>query len=199
MNIENVVNNLKRRKFDVSVFETKEEAKDYLVEKIVGRTVGFGGSVTAKQMGLFRALQPGNDVCDHSITGDVIKAMEHAARADVFITSANAVTEDGELVNIDGRGNRVAATLYGKKEVYVIVGVNKFTPDLESAIWRARNIAAPKNAQRLGRNVPCAAKADKCYDCNSPERLCNGLVVHWGKPFGIEKMEVVIINEELGY
>jgi hypothetical protein len=107
--------------------------------------------------------------------------------------------ETGEILNIDGTGNRVSATLYGHKKVYFIIGVNKIAPDFESALWRARNIASPKNAPRLNRNTPCALKADKCYDCSSPERICNGLVVYWHTMKGNKETEVVIINQDLGY
>ena len=93
----------------------------------------------------------------------------------------------------------MASTLFGHKKVYFIIGVNKIAPDFDSALWRARNIASPKNAQRLGRKTPCAVNADKCYNCSSPERICNGLVVLWQKMKGIKEMEVVIVNQELGY
>ena len=100
---------------------------------------------------------------------------------------------------IDGTGNRVAATLYGRKKVYFIIGVNKIAPDFESALWRARNIASPKNAQRIGVRTPCAVKGDKCYDCSSPDRGCRALVVLWEKPRNVEVMEVLLIDQELGY
>ena len=119
--------------------------------------------------------------------------------SDVYLTSSNAVTLDGKLVNIDGTGNRVSATLFGTEKVYFIIGVNKIASGYDAALWRARNIASPKNAQRLNRNTPCAAEGDKCYDCKSPERICRALVVLWNKMSGMEKLEVVIINEELGY
>ena len=101
-------------------------------------------------------------------------------------------------VNIDGNCNRVAASMFGPKRVYYVVGINKIAPDFEKALWRARNVAAPKNAQRLGKKTPCAVKADRCYDCKSPERICRGLSVLWRKPTGFEQAEVVLIGEELG-
>jgi len=122
-----------------------------------------------------------------------------AAAAEVYITSANAVAETGEIINIDGSGNRVANTLYGKKKVYIIIGTNKIAEDYDKALWRARNIASPLNARRLGRNTPCVKGELKCYDCKSPERICKGLVVLWNKMNGTEKVEVIIIDEELGY
>ena len=108
------------------------------------------------------------------------------------------MAETGELVNIDGTCNRIASSVYGHKRVYFVVGVNKIEPDYDRALWRARNVAAPKNAQRLGRKTPCAVKADRCYDCKSPERICRGLVVLWEAVANME-MEVVLIDQDLGY
>ena len=198
MNIENAVNNLKNRGFDVSYFETKEEARDYLSEKLKCRAIGFGRSVTLKQMGLFEALSKDNAVWNHWVQ-EPLEARKKAAEADIYITSANGVAETGEIINIDGAGNRVSSTLYGKKEVYFVVGVNKFADDFDKALWRARNIAAPKNAQRLAVNTPCAKNGDKCYDCSSPGRICMGLTVLWGKMIGVGRTEIVIVNESLGY
>ena len=110
-----------------------------------------------------------------------------------------ALAETGELINIDGTGNRVASTLFGHRRVYFVVGVNKIAPDYDAALWRARNIASPKNAQRLGRKTPCAVKGDRCYNCSSPERICRGLTVLWEPMGGAEVTEVLLINQELGY
>ena len=93
----------------------------------------------------------------------------------------------------------MASTIFGHEEVYFIVGVNKLAPDYDKALWRARNVASPKNAQRLGKQTPCAAKADKCYDCKSPERICRALAVLWEAPTGIGRSEVVLIDQELGF
>ena len=119
-------------------------------------------------------------------------------QTEVYLSSVNGLAETGELINIDGAGNRVASTLFGHEEVYFIVGANKIAPDYDAALWRARNIAAPKNAQRLKRKTPCAVKADRCYDCSSPERICRGLAVLWARPNATEEMEVVLIGEALG-
>jgi hypothetical protein len=197
LNIENTVKNLKGRGFAVSRFATKGEAVDYLADSIKGTTVGIGGSMTLEQLGLYERLTAENTVSWHWFhkSPEIIRA---ATDSKVYITSANAVAESGEIVNIDGRGNRVAGTLYGKQTVYIIVGTNKLCDDLDSAIWRARNIAAPKNAQRLGMKTPCAVRGDKCYDCRSPQRICRGLVVLYGPMLDMEKVEVIIIDEELG-
>ena len=127
------------------------------------------------------------------------EAMAKAMTTDVYLLSANAIAEStGEILSIDGTGNRVSSSLFGHRKVYFVAGKNKVSPDFDSALWRLRNVVAPHNAQRLGRKTPCAAKADKCYNCNSPERICRGLVVHYRK-MGSMDMEVVLIDEELGY
>ena len=198
MDIENAVRNLENRGFAVSRFDTKESARDYLAGRLSGAVVGMGGSMTLKQMGLYDALSGHNTVWNHWVQ-DPETARKNAAAADVYITSANAVAETGEIVNIDGAGNRVSSTLYGKNEVYIVVGINKLEETFDKALWRARNVASPKNAQRLGVKTPCAQNGDRCYDCSSPERICKGLVVLWGGLKGVGRTEVVIINEELGY
>ena len=104
-----------------------------------------------------------------------------------------------EIINIDGAGNRVASSIYGHKKVYFVVGRNKLAPTYDEALWRARNIASPKNAQRLNRKTPCAVKGDRCYDCRSPERICRGLVVLYGPMLDMERVEVLLVKEELGF
>lgn len=201
MDIRKIQENLERRGFKVSYFDRKEEGAQYICDQINGQKVGLGGSVTLDQMGMYEKLSKNNEVLWHwripeGQTGaDVLKA---ARSADVYLSSVNGIAETGEIVNIDNTGNRVAATLYGHKKVYLVAGVNKITPDMESAIDRSRNIAAPPNARRLGKKTPCAVNADKCYDCKSPDRICRGLVVLWEAPAGSE-YEVVLIGEELGY
>ncbi|MEG1721295.1 MAG: lactate utilization protein [Pseudoflavonifractor sp.] len=186
--------NLEDRGFHTSFFETAEEAGTYLDGKLDGKTIGMGGSMTARQMGLPDLLPAHNTMLCHwsgSTTAE-------AAAAEVYISSANGVAETGEIVNIDGIGNRVASTIFGHEALYLVIGVNKIRPTFEEALWRARNIAAPKNAQRLGRKTPCAVKGDHCYDCNSPERICRALAVLWTKPGAIPYAEVIIVNQDLG-
>lgn len=187
--------NLEQRGFTVSHFSTAQEAADYLDGQIDNCSVGFGGSVTVKEMGLYPRLASHNRTLWHWEGA----ALTDQLTTDVYISSVNGLAETGEIINIDGTGNRVASTLFGHKRVYLVVGSNKIASDYENALWRARNIAAPKNAQRLGKNTPCAAKADRCYDCRSPERICRGLVVLWEKPESCQSMEIVLIDEELGY
>ena len=192
--MERVRKNLEERGFQTSCFATAKEAADYLDAQIDGATVGIGGSMTIQAMGLSERLSKHNEVIWHWEGGELRRAM----LADVYLTSVNGLAETGEIVNIDGNCNRVAASMFGPKRVYYVVGINKIAPDFEKALWRARNVAAPKNAQRLGKKTPCAVKADRCYDCKSPEGICRGLSVLWRKPTGFEQAEVVLIEEELG-
>lgn len=187
-----------KRGFSVQVFETADEAAAYLCTAIRGKTVGFGGSMTLKQMGLYKKLiEAGNIVSDHMCVPSP-DATELSRHTRVYLTSANAVALTGELINIDGRGNRIAQSVYGSEMVYFIVGVNKLTPDLTAGIHRAKNIAAPLNARRLGRKTPCAVHADRCYNCSSPERICRATMII-DHPMMGQTTEIVFINQELGY
>ena len=192
---ETVKKNLEARGFSVRTFATAAEAAAYLNEAIDGKTVGFGGSVTLKDMGLYELLGSHNEVHWHWVNGP--EERKAAMRTQVYLSSANGLAETGEIINIDGGGNRVASTLYGHEKVYLVIGRNKLAPTYDEALWRARNIASPKNAQRLGRKTPCAVKGDRCYDCKSPERICRGLVVLWGPMMGMET-EVILVDEDLG-
>ena len=196
--ISKTIKNLNERGFDTAFFENGKHAVDYLAEQLRDESIGFGGSVTVEALGLYERLSENNRVFWHWKQKSE-ETRKSAAAAEVYITSANAVAETGEIINIDGSGNRVANTLYGKKKVYIIIGTNKIAEDYDKALWRARNIASPLNARRLGRNTPCVKGELKCYDCKSPERICKGLVVLWNKMNGTEKVEVIIIDEELGY
>ncbi|WP_295588530.1 lactate utilization protein [uncultured Oscillibacter sp.] len=186
---------LRQRGYTVRVFETGAEAADYLNGAIDGVSVGIGGSVTVQQLGLYDRLAAHNQVYWHWQGGP--EQRTRAAGADVYLTSANGLAETGEILNIDGAGNRVASTLYGHKKVYFVIGANKLAPTRDEALWRARNIAAPRNAQRLEKKTPCAVNGDRCYDCKSPDRICRGLVELWGPMMGMEA-EVILVNEDLG-
>ena len=187
--------NLERRGYQVRRFATAQEAADYLDGQIDQSTVSIGGSVTIQELGLYPRLSAHNWVIWHWEGG----SLAEAAQTQVYLSSVNGLSETGELINIDGTGNRVASTLYGHRRVYFVVGANKIAPDYDAALWRARNVAAPKNAQRLGKKTPCAVKGDRCYDCQSPDRICQALTVLWGKPQGVDHMEVVLVEQELGY
>ena len=190
-----VKKSLQQRGFTVSCFATKEEAAAYLNGAIDGVSVGFGGSGTLEAMGLYDSLSSHNTVYWHWKQGEDARA--DAATAEVYLSSANAVAETGEIVNIDGLGNRAASTLYGHKKLYIVAGRNKLAPDFHQALWRARNVAGPKRAQQMKKRTPCAIRGDRCYDCKSPDRICRGLVVLWGPTLGMPT-EVVLIDEDLG-
>ena len=199
MDFTNVTKALTARGFKVSSFETAKEAAEYLNTQIDGATVGFGGSITLQELGLFEKLSANNTVFWHWKQTPA-EACEKAASAQVYMTSANAISEAGEIVNIDGTGNRVAAMLYGHEALYIIAGINKLTPDLSSAMERARNIAAPLNARRLSCKTPCAmSEPMRCHDCGSPDRICNGFVTLARPCGGIGKTHVILIEEKLGY
>ena len=184
---------LEAKGYTVSEFDSARAAADYLDKSIDGVSVGIGGSITVEQMGVYDRLCRHNTVHWHWKGGDVTAA----AVAEVYLSSVNALAQTGEIVNIDGIGNRVASILYGHKKVYLLVGQNKIAPDFESALSRARNVAAPLNAKRLGKKTPCAVSG-RCHDCNSPERICKELAVLWGCPMKAE-IEIILIHEDLGY
>lgn len=199
MDFSRVKKKLESNGFKVSVFPDKEAASAYLDKEIDGKTVGIGGSVTVSEMGLAELLKTHNTVCWHWIKGaDAAAMMKGAGEAELYISSVNALAETGEIINIDGVGNRVSSIIYGHKKVYFVVGSNKLAENYEAALFRARNMAAPLNAKRIGTKTPCAAAGDKCYDCSSPERICNALSVLWKRPKGCE-YEIVLIDEALGY
>ena len=175
MNIEKTVKNLQAAGYSVHVFDTGADAAAWLNQQIDGKTVGIGGSATVKALGLYDLL-----------------------KTDVYLSSANALAETGEIVNIDGKGNRVASTLFGHDKVYFVIGQNKITETYEDAVWRARNVAAPKRAAQFNVKTPCvAAGAERCFSCKSPERVCRAMVTLWGPMMGTEA-EVVLIREDFG-
>ena len=200
-NFATLQKNLEDKGYSVYVFDNKETAANYINTQIHQKTVGLGGSVTIHQMNLFEILSTHNTVYWHDekpINMTIMETRTAASRADIYISSVNGISEAGEIVNIDNTGNRVAAISYGPSKVYLVIGSNKVTETLDAAIYRARNIASPMNAKRLGRKTPCAVNGDKCYDCKSPERICRNLSVLWDKPTGA-KYEIILIQEELGY
>ncbi len=196
MAYETLRENLTARGFGFSYFETKEEAAAYLNGRIDGETVGIGGSMTLQALGIDEVLKIHNTLHWHMRGGKI----PQANAANVYLSSLNGLAETGELINIDGVGNRLSATAYGAKRVYFVVGKNKLAPDFEGALWRARNIAAPKNAARLKCDTPCVTEnPPRCHDCRHPARICRELLIHWWKPRPVEEMEVILIGEDLGY
>ena len=186
--------------YRASVFATASEACQYLEGAIGGRTVAIGGSMTVKEMGLTDRLRKAGEVIWHwePSEGETPAGLLKAARtAPLYISSVNAIAESGEIVNIDGTCNRLSSILYGHETVYFVIGRNKIARDMAAAIERARNVAAPKNAARLGRATPCI-KAGRCMNCASPERICHAISILYDAPKGAA-YEIVLIDEDLGY
>ena len=197
IDIEKTVRNLEARGFSVARFANRDSACDYLTEAIQNTTVGIGGSKTADQLGLYDKLTAvGNEVFWHWKTPGMDTLLSENS-AEVFISSANAIAGTGEILNIDGRGNRLARLVFGKKRVFIVAGTNKICPDFESALYRARNVAAVQNAQRFPAKTPCKIDG-KCHDCRSHDRICNALLVLWGPMMDMQSVEVILIDEELG-
>lgn len=203
MNLDKTIASLKSKLYTVTYFKTWEEAADYLDNAIDGSVVGFGDSRTMIDMELYKRLSSHNEVYDPYQGRDNDEFLVIAKKTlttDVFLTSVNAMAETGEMVNIDGTGNRVAGSLFGHEKVYFIVSTNKVTPTVEEAVFRARNVAAPKNSMKYALATPCVARGgDKCYDCKSPDRICNALTVYLRKMNDIDDVEIVLIDEEMGF
>jgi len=163
-----------------------------------GASVAMGGCMSALEIGLVDALKAGPwTFIDRDAIEDKRAAMLAAYDADVFLSSANALTEDGVIVNIDGNSNRVSAIAQGPRKVLFVVGMNKICPDVDSALKRARNVAAPVNAQRFGLSTPCA-KTGACADCKSPDTICcQFLVTRFSRHPG--RIQVLLVNDSLGF
>ena len=192
-----VKKNLESKRFRVSAFATAEEAADYLDRSIDGVSVGIGGSVTAEQMGLYEKLSGHNRVFWHWRPESAEDPRREAMTADMYITSVNGMAETGELINIDGNGNRVACLCYGPEFVIVIAGMNKVVADVDAGLKRARLFAAPANGARLERKTPCAVTG-QCADCYSEECMCGQFVVT-RHSYKEGRIKVFLIGEELGY
>ena len=198
---EILVNNLKNRHFDAYYCENKEQALQKALELIpAGCTIGWGGALSAQQIGLIDAVRAGEyrpfdrDLC--ATPEEREECMRNCLLSDVFITGANAISMDGQMVNIDGNGNRVAAIVYGPKDVIVIAGMNKVVDTLDAAIIRARTVAAPMNQQRFQLPNPCTVTGS-CADCKSQTCICNQiLITRHCRPVG--RIKFILVGEELG-
>ena len=194
-----VIKGLESRNMTGYYAETKEEALNIALSLIPeGSTVTMGGAMSAREIGLVDALKAGSyNFIDRDEYADKRAAMLAAYDADVFLSSANAITEDGVMVNIDGNANRVSAIAQGPKKVIFIVGLNKVCSDLDGAMKRARNVAAPINAQRFGLDTPCA-KTGACFDCKSPDTICcQFLITRFSRHPG--RIHVILVNDNLGF
>lgn len=193
---------LEKNGFKVRCFADKDSAKAALADEInANQTIGMGGSATLMSMGLYELFKSkGNTLYSHTHASSPAEAMKFRKAqlsADVFMCSTNALTLDGQLVNIDGIGNRVAAMCFGPEKVYVICGINKIVENEKAARKRIGDVATPMNAQRLNKVVPCATTG-YCHDCNSPERMCRIISIIPRKPMATD-MDIIIIREKLGY
>ena len=198
---ELLVKNLRSRHYEAYYCETKEQALKKALELIPkGASVGWGGAMSAKQIGLLDAVNQGNyRAIDRDKAPDPAarkQAMKDCLLADVFITGANALSMDGQMVNIDGNGNRVAAIVYGPESILVVAGMNKVMDTLDAAVIRARTIAAPMNKQRFDLQTPCEVTGT-CADCKSEGCICNQiLITRNSKPAG--RIKMVLVGEDLG-
>ena len=196
---QKVIQGIKSRNMEGYYAANREEALKIALELIPeGSSVTMGGSVSAAEIGLVDAVKTGNyRFIDRAVYANPREAMLLAYDADVFLASANAITEDGVLVNIDGNANRVSAIAQGPKKLVMIVGMNKICPDADSALKRARNVAAPVNAQRFGLSTPCA-KTGSCMDCKSPDTICcQFLITRFSRHPG--RIHVILVNDSLGF
>lgn len=200
---EKVVEALRKNNFIAHYAESKGTAIAYVLDQIgQNATIGIGGSMTLVELGLDVTLEEaGHTVYNHNKAGlskeESLALRRKELLSDVFLTSANAITEDGQIVNTDGSGNRVAAMIFGPRKVIIVAGRNKIVADTDAAKKRIEKIAAPINAKRLNRNTPCA-QTGRCVDCASSERICAVTTIMHKKPLSIE-IHVVIVGENLGY
>ena len=196
---QKVIKGLASRNMTGYYVENKEEALKKALELIPeGASVTMGGSMSVRATGLVEALKAGNyNFIDRDEFEDQRAAMLLAYDADVFLASANAITEDGILINIDGNANRVSAIAQGPKKVLFIVGMNKVCSDVDGAMKRARNVAAPINAQRFGLSTPCA-KTGSCMNCKSPDTICcQFLITRFSRH--ADRIHVILVDESLGF
>jgi hypothetical protein len=197
------VEKLEAHGFKAIYVKTKEEAVNEIWKHVVPQAkVGAAGSVTIREIGILGQLEgEGHTIYDHWKPGipkeDMLGVRKSQMTSDLFLGSANAITLNGELVNIDGAGNRVNSITFGPGKVILVAGYNKIVEDVQEAIKRIKNVAAPLNARRLNLDVPCA-KLGKCVDCDSPNRICRVVMIHERKPM-LTDILIILVGEELGY
>lgn len=195
---ETVIKGLKSRNMSGYYAVNKEDALKQALELIPeGSTITMGGCMSAHEIGLIKALEDGNYNYIDRAKMDTREGLMAAYDSDIFLSSANAITNDGIMVNIDGNANRVSCIAQGPKKVVFIVGMNKVCADLDSAMKRARNVAAPCNAQRFDVKTPCK-ETGKCFDCKSPDTICcQFLITRFSKHAG--RIHVILVNDNLGF
>ncbi|MBW2490055.1 MAG: lactate utilization protein [Deltaproteobacteria bacterium] len=198
---------LTENNFEVFVADNTDEAKSIVLEKIISeiapKSISWGGSLTFVATGLYDILKKNNDfrildTYDKALSPeDSLERRRQSLLVDLFITGTNAVTETGQLVNLDMIGNRIGALTFGPKHVIILVGRNKIVPDLDEAMLRIKNYAAPVNTMRLNKKTPCA-KTSFCEDCKSPDRICNTWTIT-EKSFPKKRVKIILINKDLGF
>ena len=196
---QKVIKGLESRNMSGYYAPDKEAALAQALELIPeGSSVTMGGGMSVHEIGLTKVLKEGNyNFIDRDVAPDPRAAMLAAYDADVFLASANAITQDGIIVNIDGNSNRVSAIAQGPRKVVFIVGMNKVCDDVDGAMKRARNVAAPINAQRFGLSTPCA-KTGSCFNCKSPDTICcQFLITRFSRHEG--RIHVILVNDSLGF
>jgi hypothetical protein len=200
LKLERTRASLQKRRIGARIFSTGEEVLAYL-KAIIPTSATVGDSLTLSQIGVYEMLETGN-YCYLNKYGALSREEKRAIYlknfdADYFFSGVNAITEEGEIYNLDGNGSRVAPIIYGPKKVFLVVGYNKITLNEQEAISRIRNYAAPADAIRLEKNTPCA-KTGKCADCRSADRICNYLTVVKGQ-FDPNRIEVLLLDLDLGF
>ncbi|MFZ7104687.1 MAG: lactate utilization protein [Peptococcaceae bacterium] len=199
-NFEILKENLINRGFSVNIADSRDEAVELLKQLIPeSASIGLPGTVTIRGLGIIEELKKsGSQIIDTWEEENPLRRHEQL-NADVVLTSVNAITLDGLLVNLDGTGNRVASMCYGPKMVVAVVGSNKITKNLEDAIYRTKNVAAPLSYQRKNSRTPCA-KTGVCHDCKTIKtKQCRVMVIHEGRPRGINEFHIILVKAELGY
>lgn len=201
--LEGVVKSLKRNRISSVIFQSGEELLDYLDTLIEDdATVGVGDSITLEVLGVYDYLKKRN-VTYHNKYDEALNKEDKKElylknfQADYFLSSANAISSDGKIYNMDGNGSRVAPIIYGPKKVLIICGVNKIVKNEKEAVERIRSHAAPLDAKRLAKKTPCAVTGH-CADCKSKDKICNYFTVIQGQ-FDETRIKVIFVNKELGY
>ena len=206
MNVENIIENLTKRGFKPYFAQNCEEANLFIENLFNDKaTIGFGGSVTVLEMKLLEALKKSSKQLSLYLRDlmkedgiDIDTQFKLMHDAEWYISSTNALTQSGELINIDGRGNRVAKMLYGTKNYIVVTGINKIVETIDEGINRVRNVASPKNTRKLNKKTPCAATG-KCGYCCLPDTICRATVIQHMPTSGLDNYYVIIINQSLGF
>ena len=204
--LNNLKENLEKNNFEVFLASSLQEVRSIVMETLLPRikpaSISWGGSMTFVASGLYEDLKEsqtmkGLDTFDKDIPADEsLERRRQSLLVDLYITGTNAITESGMLVNLDMIGNRIAALTFGSKEVILIIGRNKIVPDLEEAMDRVKDIAAPANAMRLDKKTPCVETAS-CHECKSPDRICNTWTITQ-KSFPKGRVKIILLNEDAG-